>query len=68
MNNFFGKLNAAAMMLAAGMASSAWAVNDLPGGPAVRQLNLAPAATKIAEEQAWLHRLMLIICLSLIHI
>jgi len=62
MNNFFGKLNAAAMMLAAGMASSAWAVNDLPGGPAVRQLNLAPAATKIAEEQAWLHWFMLIIC------
>jgi len=62
MNNFFGKLNAAAMMLAAGVASSAWAVNDLPGGPAVRQLNLAPAATKIAEEQAWLHWFMLIIC------
>jgi len=62
MNNFFGKLNTAAMMLAAGMASSAWAVNDLPGGPAVRQLNLAPAATKIAEEQAWLHWFMLIIC------
>ncbi len=62
MNKLFGKLNAAAMMLAAGVASSAWAVNDLPGGPAVRQLNLAPAATKIAEEQAWLHWFMLIIC------
>ena len=32
------------------------------GGPAVRQLNLQPAATKIAAEQAWLHWFMLIIC------
>jgi cytochrome c oxidase subunit 2 len=62
MNKLFGKLNAAALMLGAWLASSAWAVNDLPGGPAVRQLNLHPAATKIAEEQAWLHWFMLIIC------
>jgi len=62
MNKLFGKLNAAALMLGAWVASPAWAVNDLPGGPAVRQLNLAPAATKIAEEQAWLHWFMLIIC------
>jgi cytochrome c oxidase subunit 2 len=62
MNKLFGKLNAAALLLGAWLASSAWAVNDLPGGPAVRQLNLHPAATKIAEEQAWLHWFMLIIC------
>ena len=62
MNKLFGKLNAAALMLGSWLASSAWAVNDLPGGPAVRQLNLHPAATKIAEEQAWLHWFMLIIC------
>ena len=42
--------------------TTAHAVNDLPGGPAVRQLNLHPAVTKIAEEQAWLHWFMLIIC------
>jgi len=47
---------------AAGLASAAWAVNDLPGGPAVRQLNLHPAVTRIAEEQHWLHWFMLIIC------
>ena len=41
---------------------SAHAVNDLPGGPAVNQLNFAPAATKIAEEQHWLHWFMMIIC------
>jgi cytochrome c oxidase subunit 2 len=62
MNKLFGKLNAAALMLGAWLTSSAWAVNDLPGGPAVRQLNLHPAATKIAEELAWLHWFMLIIC------
>ena len=38
------------------------AVNDLPGGPAVNQLNLHPAVTKIAQEQAWLHWFMLILC------
>lgn len=38
------------------------AVNDLPGGPAVNQLNFAPPATKIAEEQHWLHWFMLVIC------
>ena len=42
--------------------SSAHAVNDLPGGPAVRQLDLHPAVTKIAEEQHWLHNFMMIIC------
>jgi cytochrome c oxidase subunit 2 len=44
------------------LATSAFAVNDLPGGPAVNQLNLHPAATKIAQEQQWLHWFMLIIC------
>ncbi len=40
----------------------AWAVNDLPGGPAVRQLDLHPPVTKIAAEQQWLHNFMLYIC------
>jgi cytochrome c oxidase subunit 2 len=38
-------------------------VNDLPGGPAVNQLNFAPAVTKIAEAQHWLHWFMMAICL-----
>ena len=38
-------------------------VSDLPGGPAVNQLNLHPAASKIAEQQDWLHWYMMIICL-----
>ena len=46
------------------LGNSAWAaVNDLPGGPAVRQLNLAPAVTKIAAEQHWLHWFMMAFCL-----
>ena len=40
----------------------AHATGDLAGGPAVNQLNLHPAVTKIAEEQAWLHWFMLIVC------
>lgn len=38
-------------------------VNSLPGGPAVNQLNLHPPVTRIAEEQHFLHWMMLIICL-----
>ncbi len=37
-------------------------VNDLPGGPAVNQLNLHPPVTRIAEAQSDLHWMMLIIC------
>ena len=43
--------------------TAAYAVNDLPGGPAVRQLNMHPAVTQIAQEQHWLHWFMMIICL-----
>ena len=38
------------------------ATNDLPGGPAVHQINLPPAVTAIAREQQWLHWFMLILC------
>jgi cytochrome c oxidase subunit 2 len=37
-------------------------VQDLPGGPAVNQLNLPLPATRIAAEQIWLHWFMMIIC------
>jgi cytochrome c oxidase subunit 2 len=47
---------------AAWLSTAAHAVNDLPGGPAVNQLNFAPPVTKIAEEQHWLHWFMMIIC------
>ena len=42
--------------------TAAWAVSDLPGGPAVRQLDLPPSATKIAAAQTDLHYMMLYIC------
>ena len=48
--------------VAAFVAPAVHAVNDLPGGPAVNQLNLHPAVTQIAAEQGWLHWFMLIIC------
>ncbi|WP_342129530.1 cytochrome c oxidase subunit II [Hydrogenophaga sp. OTU3427] len=60
-------LKSAAATLVAGagawISTAAHAVNDLPGGPAVNQLNFAPAVTKIAEEQHWLHWFMMILCL-----
>jgi cytochrome c oxidase subunit II len=49
-----------AMLLTTG---AAMAVKDLPGGPAVNQLNLHPPVTKIAADQMWLHNFMLIVCL-----
>ena len=62
MNNIYKKFEKASIALFAMVSTMAWAVNDLPGGPAVRQLNLHPPVTKIAEEQVWLHWFMLIIC------
>ena len=47
------------------ISTAAYAVNDLPGGPAVHQLNLHPAVTKIAEEQHWLHWFVMLICLAI---
>ena len=66
MKSIFNKL-AGALLAASAWASTvaftaAHAVNDLAGGPAVNQLNLHPPVTKIAEEQAWLHWMMLILC------
>lgn len=55
-------LGSAAAWAASSVFSVAHAVNDLPGGPSVNQLNLHPAVTKIAQEQAWLHWFMLILC------
>ena len=41
------------VMLSCGLAQ---AVNDLPGGPAVNQIDLHPPVTRIAEQQMWLHK------------
>ena len=47
------------VLLATGAAR---AVNDLPGGPKVNQLDLHAPVTKIGEQQVWLHNFMLIVC------
>ncbi|MGE8591861.1 MAG: cytochrome c oxidase subunit II [Alcaligenes sp.] len=44
-------------------ALSSWAqVTDMAGGPRVNQLNLHTGVTPIAQDIAWLHWMMLIIC------
>lgn len=54
------------------LGASLWAVstlaaatNDLPGGPAVNQLDLHPPVTKIAADQHFLHNLLMCICLGI---
>jgi cytochrome c oxidase subunit II len=62
MKSIFNKT--ASMLLALGaLSQGAYAVNDLPGGPGNWQLNLHAGATRIAEEQSWLHWFMLITCM-----
>lgn len=62
MINLPKKLASGLLLLSVWFASAAWAVNDLPGGPGVRELNIQTPATKIAEEQIWLHWFMMVIC------
>ncbi|HEX6018244.1 MAG TPA: cytochrome c oxidase subunit II [Burkholderiaceae bacterium] len=54
----------------AALAASAWAlpalaVNDLPGGPAVNQIDLHPPASKMAAEIITLHNGMMIVCTAI---
>ncbi len=61
-NKLASKLCHAGVWAGAWVATAAHAVNDLPGGPAVNQLNLPEPATRIAAEQNSLHWMMLILC------
>ena len=65
MKCIFGKLASPVLAACAWAGTATFAaaqsVNDLPGGPAVNQLNLHPAVTRIARDQAWLHWFMLIV-------
>ncbi len=56
MKNFLSLLS---MLLGA----SAHAVNDLPGGPAVNQLNFHPPVTQLGVDQHLLHNGMMIACI-----
>lgn len=52
-----------AFALSAGLASTAaLAVNDLPGGPAVNQLDLHPPVTRIASDVQSLHFWIMVVC------
>lgn len=62
MKSSFSQLVSLCTAAIAWMASTAHAVQDLPGGPAVNQLNLPPPVTRIAQEQYFLHTMMLVIC------
>jgi cytochrome c oxidase subunit 2 len=53
---------ALAAALLGGWSSLALAVKDMPGGPAVNQLNLAEPATAIARGQHMLHDVLMWVC------
>lgn len=62
MKSISSRLKAFVAMAGTVVAGAVHAAQDLPGGPAVNQLNLHPAVTRIAQEQHFLHWMMLIIC------
>ncbi len=57
-----GALRAAVAALACMTTSAAWAVKDMPGGPAVNQWNLPEPANAIARGQIWLHEMLMWVC------
>jgi len=59
-----GQMGKAAFVAGAMLVTqAALAVNDLPGGPGVNDINLRAPVTAIAADQMWLHNFMLVICL-----
>ena len=62
MTSISNKLASLLLVPLTSLGTAAHAVQDLPGGPAVRQLNLHPPVTKIAEAQHELHWMLMIIC------
>jgi cytochrome c oxidase subunit 2 len=57
-------LHSGSALAAWAMSAAAWAqVGNLPGGPAVNQIDLPPPVTRIATDIQWLHNIMLVICL-----
>ena len=54
-----GVLGASTLLLTGAAAAQ---VGDMPGGPRVNQLNLHEGVTVIAQDIAWLHWMMLVIC------
>ncbi|MFZ2986962.1 cytochrome c oxidase subunit II [Ideonella sp.] len=58
-------VNSAWALGAALFSSVALAVDDLPGGPAVNQLDLHPPVTRIASDVQSLHYGMMIVCVAI---
>ncbi len=46
-----------------GISMAAMAVQDMPGGPAVNQINLVEPASAIAAGQHYIHNVLLVVCL-----
>jgi len=66
LSRFAQRCAQASLSLGAVLATqAAMAVNDLPGGPAVNQLNLHPPVTRIGVEQHFLHNFMMIVCVAI---
>jgi len=62
MTSISNKLASLLLVSLTSLGTAAHAVQDLPGGPAVRQLNLHPPVTRIAAAQHDLHWMLMIIC------
>ena len=62
MNLLGNAVRALLLTLASISTGAVFANQDMPGGPAVNQLNFPVAATKIMAEIHWLHWMMLVIC------
>ena len=61
--NLFGKVTRTWLYLVAAFGTAlVHAAENMPGGPAVNQLNFAAPATKIMQEIHWLHWMMLVLC------
>ena len=60
-----GMVRSAVGAAAALMAGASWAVNDMPGGPGVNQLNLTQGVTRIAADQWWIHNFLLVVCIAI---
>ena len=63
LNHVAGWVTKAVLLI--GLPVTALAVGDMPGGPAVNQLNLADPVTSIAEGQHYLHNVLLWVCLAI---
>jgi cytochrome c oxidase subunit 2 len=62
------RLRLSQIALAASLAAAgpvALAVGDMPGGPAVNQINLTQGVTRISADQWWIHNFLLLICLAI---